>query len=779
MSADLSFLVPGGALQGALFARLVRDDDRPDLAAGAMIDKYRIVGVLGRGGSGIVYRAQRADGTYEQTVALKVVHADPRYRAFLTRERNILGQLAHPGIARILDGGETRDGEAWYAMELVSGERIDDWCDRLAVDWRGRVRLMAAVCESVQYAHSHLVVHRDIKPSNILVDASGFPRLLDFGISREVDEAAAQDDEIAFTPGFASPEQIEGAPAHTASDIFQLGKLLKRLLDNVQLPHLATRNLAAVVDRATDPRAEERYPAAAALRADLVRVLDGYPATAPWTAGDRVRFYVRRNLRGLALFAGAVLVVATLALYYTRQVYLEHERTRDQMRHAQVVGEVLANVFRTAAPSLELAEHMSAAEILDRGTASALRRLADAPQQRAVAIEAMASTYLDLRAREKAQALLDGAIADLQAHPELAVEKARLHILRGRAAAARHEPGPAQQDIAAATALLSSARAYPLDLANLEALRIDVLAQTPATRDEAGRRREALLQVMRSQDLADTPAFATLLVDRGQERAFANDYAGAKRDLRQALDIVRARFGPASPQALQIERDLIFFGLTSSNGGGSDEVDRLMAAQRATVLQSFGEKSLEFGEVLMFEGIVAGERGDVAGARSFFEQSLAVVRERLGPDAEKVAQAAHNLGDAQIAAGDPAAALAAYSDALRIRKLHNPGDDDQPTMVNRLQIARAECELGRYETANDGFVDARRRLAGRVAPTHAYLAIAATLQVNCLLRQHDTRGARKLFDEELTPERRQALSRTDRERVAATEKSLADAEMKP
>jgi len=333
MPADISFLTPGGALKSALFARLVRNEaDRPALAAGALVGRYRIVDVLGRGGSSIVYRAQRADGTYEQAVALKVVRADPRFRAFLTRERNILGQLGHPGIARILDGGETEGGEGWYAMELVSGERIDAWCEGRHSDWRARVRLMLAVCETVQYAHSHLVVHRDLKPSNILVDESGFPRLLDFGISREVDEAAAQDDEIAFTPGFASPEQLEGAPAHTASDIFQLGRLLALLVAGVPMPRLTARNLAAVVERATESRAEERYAAAAAMRTDLVRVLNGYPAAAMWAPLDRVRFFLRRNVRPIGIVAGAAILVACLAVYYTRQVYLEHERTRDEMR---------------------------------------------------------------------------------------------------------------------------------------------------------------------------------------------------------------------------------------------------------------------------------------------------------------------------------------------------------------------------------------------------------------------------------------------------------------
>jgi len=388
----------------------------------------------------------------------------------------------------------------------------------------------------------------------------------------------------------------------------------------------------------------------------------------------------------------------------------------------------------------------------------------------------MASTYLDLRGRAKAQALLDTAIADLESRPGLAIERARLHILRGRAAVAQRHPERAEVDIDAATRLLASLDGYALDAANLEALRIAVLAQRPGARGESERRREALMALMQSEDLAETSTFAGLLIDRAQERAFGNDYAGVSADMAQALAIARARFGPASPQALQTERDMVFYSVAGSNGAGDADTDRVLAAQHQTVAQSFGEKSLEFSDVLVFEGIVAGERDDMASARKLFEQSLAIVREHLGPDAEQVALASHNLGDAEIATGNPARALQLYTDALRIRLLHNAGGDDQPTTINRLQIARAECELGRYDAANAGFADARKRLAGRLSSTHSYLAVAASLQVDCLLRQHDTAAARALFDAEMTMPRREGLSRNDRDRVAATEQALAAAE---
>ncbi|HET7845313.1 MAG TPA: serine/threonine-protein kinase, partial [Xanthomonadales bacterium] len=228
---DVSFLVPGGALTGPLFASLIEGDGEPVLPNGTPIGQYRIAGVIGRGGSGIVYRAERSDGAFAQSVALKIVKPVPKLREHLRRERAILAQLGHPGIARLFDGGETREGEPWFAMELVSGRRIDHWCRANDAPWRTRLRLLGEVCDAVQYAHARLLVHRDIKPSNILVDEEGFARLLDFGISVALREPRGDESTYGFTPEFASPEQLAGNEVTTASDVYQLGRLVQVLMD--------------------------------------------------------------------------------------------------------------------------------------------------------------------------------------------------------------------------------------------------------------------------------------------------------------------------------------------------------------------------------------------------------------------------------------------------------------------------------------------------------------------------------------------------------------------
>lgn len=210
-----------------LVARLLDDDDaaQHDGAAtsirpASMIGPYRIVRLIGRGGMGSVYMACRADGAFEQRVALNVINAgivtDELERRFL-RERQILARLDHPGIARLLHGGLTPEGHPYLAMELVEGEPITEWVRTRRPDVRERLRLFLQVCDAVNYAHRQLVVHRDLKPSNIIVTADGRARLLDFGIARLLgadgdDDLSTRTGLLLLTPEYAAPELLHAEP---------------------------------------------------------------------------------------------------------------------------------------------------------------------------------------------------------------------------------------------------------------------------------------------------------------------------------------------------------------------------------------------------------------------------------------------------------------------------------------------------------------------------------------------------------------------------------------
>ena len=225
---------------------------------GERIGPYELVREIGRGGMGTVYLAERADGAFEQSVALKVTRHGFDSPDLLSRfryERQILAGLDHPHIARVLDGGVTDDGRPYFAMEYVDGEPIDDYCDRHRLSVDDRLALFTTVCKAVLYAHANLVIHRDLKPSNILVTGEGIVKLLDFGIAKLVREEAAgasaphtQTGQRLMTPEYAAPEQIRGDAITTATDVYQLGVLLYELLTGHR-PYRLSERLQHEVER--------------------------------------------------------------------------------------------------------------------------------------------------------------------------------------------------------------------------------------------------------------------------------------------------------------------------------------------------------------------------------------------------------------------------------------------------------------------------------------------------------------------------------------------------
>ena len=215
-----------------------------DPLLGTSVGPWRLVSVLGRGGMGAVYRAERADGQYRQEVAVKLVRSgvwDPSAIARFRTERQLLAQLVHPNIATLLDGGFAPDGTSYLVMELVDGVPITEWCasERLALE--AMLRLFCVVCSTVQHAHRALVVHRDLKPSNIFVARSGCVKLLDFGIAKLLDPEApdaglptTRAEMRLLTPEYAAPEQRRDGPVTTATDVYALGILLYELLTGVR-----------------------------------------------------------------------------------------------------------------------------------------------------------------------------------------------------------------------------------------------------------------------------------------------------------------------------------------------------------------------------------------------------------------------------------------------------------------------------------------------------------------------------------------------------------------
>ena len=302
------------------------------------VGPYRLEELIGAGGMGSVYRAQRNDGLFEQAVAIKFIRSHQglvQLDALVDAERRLLARMEHPAIARILDGGTTANGLHYLVMEFVSGVALDRHVTEHASDTRERVALMIEVCEAVSHAHQNLVLHCDIKPANVLVTAGGRPKLIDFGIARIQDVVDASRPE-GFTRAYSSPQRLAGEPAVVADDVYSLGVVLGELLPAESASEV--HELSAVVRVATAASRTDRYASVAALATDLSRWLEQRPLAAigdHWTYRAR-KFVARRPWRVAAVSVALIGLLTALAVTSTLYRRAEAARTLAEARFGEV-----------------------------------------------------------------------------------------------------------------------------------------------------------------------------------------------------------------------------------------------------------------------------------------------------------------------------------------------------------------------------------------------------------------------------------------------------------
>lgn len=367
------------------------------LATGTRISAYAIDRLVGEGGMGEVYRAHRADGAFEQVVAIKLLRAGYLAAEAVRRfrvEREALARLEHPGIARMIDGGTAPDGRPYLVMQYVEGRAITAHADAEGLDVPARLRLFVQVAEAVHYAHARLVVHRDLKPSNILVGRDGRPILLDFGIARLVDPApdgslhsVTRVGARPLTPEHAAPEQVRGEEAGTAADVYSLGILLYELLagtrpfrragrtpsdleravlhdDPPPMSRMAPQgrarllrgDLDGIVSMALRKAPDRRYASALQFAEDVGRYLRGEPVLAQRdTWGYRAWKFVRRHRAGVGLGVAAAGLLALFIgslLSQRRALARERDRATVERDAADDLLGVMTRLFQSANPTI-------------------------------------------------------------------------------------------------------------------------------------------------------------------------------------------------------------------------------------------------------------------------------------------------------------------------------------------------------------------------------------------------------------------------------------------
>jgi len=436
--------------------------DAHGAVSGDRVGPYVLREELGRGGMGVVFRAERADGQVQQQVALKIVKRallDASGRERFLREREIVASFQHPSIARMLDVGQTADGSPYLAMELIRGQPITSYCDANRLSARERVAMFLRVCEAVQHAHANLVLHRDLKPSNVLVADDGLPKLIDFGIAKPLGIVAGDEEPTAtaqrfFSPSNVAPEQLRGERVGVACDVYQLGTLLHELLCGtpvfptsgitagmferqvrevppetpsaraakageavVQARHVASAaalarelrgDLDAIVARALRKAPRERYGSVDQLADDLRRYLEGRTVSAlrgrRWY---RARKFVRRNALAVALSMAAV---GTVALFVTalwvqaQRIARERDLAEQRAREVQQVARFEAQMIKqidAAAAGRQLMDDMRAKFAADRIKAGV------ADPERSSQVATFASLLHHVNATDTARDLID------------------------------------------------------------------------------------------------------------------------------------------------------------------------------------------------------------------------------------------------------------------------------------------------------------------------------------------------------------------------------------
>jgi serine/threonine protein kinase len=689
--AEASRLTPGGGLQNLLQG--LRNEEEEGSLVGATVGRYRIVRELGRGGMAVVYLAERADGQFEQQVALKLLKRGLDTDDLVARfdqERQILAMARHPGIARLLDGGVGPGGRPYLAMEHVEGRPIDLYCDDERLTVPERLRLFLQVARAVEDAHRNLVVHRDIKPSNILVTVDGHAKLLDFGIAKLLDPGlestpVTRTAARLLTPAYASPEQLQGEPVTTASDVYQLGVLLylllagrfpydmgekgpveaarivatqepvrpsaavtgpatgaaipgreeqgpeeiarARLTTSTRLARELAGDLDTIVLTALRKEPERRYAAVAKLIDDVERYLEGRPISArPDTVRYRAGKFARRNAAALSTAAAALVLVIALTVLYTVQLARERDRAELAAARAAQVSTFLQGLFEVSAPTRSLGEQITARQLLDQG-ARRIDELGD-PGTQADLMLVMGDVYRELALYEEAQALLERAV--------------------------------------------SIRRKFPGESGLSLAESLHHLARLTYERADHTRSRSLYEQVLALREKAlgpHHPEVGKALVGLGRVLLAQGDSAGARRSQEKAVVILESALGPRDPE--------VGFALRSLAGTLGESFEE-PAAQKALVraleiLEArYGAGHPHVANTRVMLGNSLADQGNREAAWREYDLALPVLHRVYGEEHPAVAALLQTMGDILIAAGserkEPGSAIPYYERALAIRK---------------------------------------------------------------------------------------------------------------
>lgn len=681
-----------GSLEGSAISIVTKEGTATSMI-GRKIGRYEIVSELGAGGMGAVYLAKRADGEFTQEVALKLIRSGIGSESILRRfysERQILASLDHPNIAHLIDGGTTDDNLPYFVMEYVKGEPIVEFAGNSELGLEDRLDLFRKVCDGISYAHQNLVIHRDLKPSNILVNKDGIPKLLDFGIAKllkDSSDGATATHQMAFTPEYASPEQIRGENLSTATDVYSLGVVLYELLTGVRPFRFEGKNFGQIVLTASETapakpsQAESREPSlrknassagglttfdSRVIRGDLdnivLKALNKEPARR-YSSVEQLSEDIRRHLKGLPVFA--------------RQDSWRYRAEKFARRNPLVVGSVaLAFVILIAG----IAATTYQAQRADAERERAERRFND--------VRVLANSFIfEINAKiaespiEARELVVERGLEYLD---KLSAEAEGDATLQSELAAAYQKIGNLQAEIFApglgkTSAALSSHRKA------LE-IRERLLVLEPNNK-------ERVLDSIQSR------------IDVANILSMNGKIAEARDEYRQAVSQGETA-AAASPGDAQLRRILArsysMLGQSILRSGSLtatlENYKRALSIYRQLESETPDSQTQSLSIVSAYIGYVKLEMGETGEAIKYYKSSLALLKKFLSGKSENLASMAA-ISSAEVGVGvatsyvDPDKALNHIQKALELQKIVVDADKKNFSEVNGL----ADCflELGR------------------------------------------------------------------------------------
>jgi len=696
--------------------------------AGRQIGAYTLVSHIGTGGMGTVWLAERSDGRFERKAAVKFLSlalAGPAGAERFKREGSIVGRLAHPHIAELIDAGVSPEGQPYLILEHVEGERIDEYCDRHRLDVEARVRLFLDALAAVAHAHANLIVHRDLKPSNVLVRNDAQVKLLDFGIAKLLEEEGhaatatllTQEAGAALTPAYAAPEQVTGGPITTATDVYALGVLLYKLLTG-QHPsgpdiHSHANLVKAIVDtepqrlsdvvapsgpdteavkanaanRANTPdklrralrgdldtiaakalkkNAKERYASVAAMAEDLQHYLKHEPIGArPDAFTYRAAKFVRRNRTVVAAAAGLVILLAGFGVMQAMQL----RRTTRERDRANRITEFMTNMFKVSNPSEALGNSITAREILDKASKEIDSGLARDPEVQAQMMYVIGDVYGNLGLYSRAEPLL-ARVVEVQRRV-LGPEK--LDTLRSESLLGwnlRKEGRYAEAEKLYRETLATQRRVlgpeHPDTLLSMNGL-AGVLVRQGRYAEAEKLNRETLelrRRVLGPEHRDTLISMANLVFTLVQQHWFdreAGSLSEAEKLSSEALAIQRRVLGPEHPDTLN---SMIYLAMDLALQGRYPEAEKLERDTLAIQQRVLGPEHAD--TLLSMDNLVfalIGE-GHYAEAEKLQRETVAIQKRVLGPEAPDTALSTYNLGCLAARQGHSKQALLLLGEAV-------------------------------------------------------------------------------------------------------------------